>query len=165
MTFVDEDGVRRSMQWFGHRNKEELRRKRKYHETVMREIGGTSFPRMPDINNYVLPTYVDDPQPWEDVGDRRRGPRARQEHRRVLRVRQEQRPQLRAAIRRSADGPLNGRTRRRSRRRLRVVETNDKGIVVDGVKAIGTGTAFADWIHIGVFFRPGHSGRPDHLCR
>ena len=38
---------------------------------------------------------------------------------------------------------------------LRVVETNDKGIVVDGVKAIGTGTAFGDWIHIGVFFRPG----------
>ena len=35
MTFVDENGVRRSMQWFGHRNKEELRRKRKYHEMVM----------------------------------------------------------------------------------------------------------------------------------
>ena len=33
VTFVDEDGVRRSMQWFGHRNKEELRRKRKYHES------------------------------------------------------------------------------------------------------------------------------------
>ena len=27
--------------------------------------------------------------------------------------------------------------------------------MVDGVKAIGTGTAFGDWIHIGVFFRPG----------
>ena len=26
MTFVDEDGVRRSMQWFGHRNKEEDRK-------------------------------------------------------------------------------------------------------------------------------------------
>ena len=54
MTFVDEDGVRRSMQWFGHRNKEEVRRKRKYHETIMRELGGTSFPRMPDTNNYTL---------------------------------------------------------------------------------------------------------------
>jgi 3,5,6-trichloropyridin-2-ol/2,4,6-trichlorophenol monooxygenase len=30
--------------------------------------------------------------------------------------------------------------------------------VVDGVKAIGTGVAFADWIHIGVFFRPGIPG-------
>jgi 3,5,6-trichloropyridin-2-ol/2,4,6-trichlorophenol monooxygenase len=67
MTFVDEDGVRRSMQWFGHRNKEEVRRKRRYHETIMRELGGTSFPRMPDTNNYTLLTYVDDPQPWEDA--------------------------------------------------------------------------------------------------
>src|SRR5712691_7318809 len=75
MTFVDEDGVRRSMQWFGHRNKEEVRRKRKYHETIMREIGGTSFPRMPDTNNYTLLTYVDDPQPWEKsaVGAEGRG--------------------------------------------------------------------------------------------
>jgi aromatic ring hydroxylase len=33
---------------------------------------------------------------------------------------------------------------------LNVIETNDKGIIVHGVKAIGTGTAFGDWIHIGV---------------
>ena len=117
MTFVDEDGVRRSMQWFGHRNKEELRRKRKYHETIMRELGGASFPRTPDVNNYTLLTYVDDPQPWEDAGDRRRGPGAGQEHRRLLRVRARQRLQLRAAIRRSADGPLQRPMRRPGRRR------------------------------------------------
>ena len=75
VTFVDEDGVRRSMQWFGHRNKEEVRRKRRYHEIIMRELGGTSFPRMPDTNNYTLLTYVDDPQPWEKsaVGAEGRG--------------------------------------------------------------------------------------------
>ena len=43
---------------------------------------------------------------------------------------------------------------------LRIVEKNERGIVVDGVKAIGTGVAFADWIHIGVFYRPGIPGDP-----
>ena len=41
---------------------------------------------------------------------------------------------------------------------LRVVETNDEGIVVNGVKAIGTASAFADFLHLGVFFRPGAKG-------
>ena len=35
-----------------------------------------------------------------------------------------------------------------------MVATNDEGIVVDGVKAIGTGSAFGDFLHLGVFFRP-----------
>ena len=65
VTFLDEDGVRRSMQWFGHRNKEELKRKRLYQEVVLREIAGASFARTPDVNNYPLLTYVDDPTPWE----------------------------------------------------------------------------------------------------
>ncbi|MEN1889523.1 4-hydroxyphenylacetate 3-hydroxylase N-terminal domain-containing protein [Streptomyces mirabilis] len=38
---------------------------------------------------------------------------------------------------------------------LRVVATSDEGITVRGVKAISTGAAFGDWIHIGVFYRPG----------
>jgi aromatic ring hydroxylase len=38
------------------------------------------------------------------------------------------------------------------------VETNDEDIVVRGVKAIGTGTAFPDFIHIGLFYRPGSPG-------
>ena len=65
LTFLDEDGVRRSMQWFGHRNKKELKRKRLYHEVILREIAGASFARTPDVNNYPLLTYVDDPTPWE----------------------------------------------------------------------------------------------------
>src|SRR2546423_3035828 len=60
MTFVDKAGIRRSMPWFGHRTKEELRRKRKYPETVMPEMAGASFPRTPDVNNYVLPNYSGD---------------------------------------------------------------------------------------------------------
>jgi 4-hydroxyphenylacetate 3-monooxygenase/chlorophenol-4-monooxygenase component 2 len=61
MTYVDEAGERRSMMWFGHRTREELKKKRRYHETVMREMMGASFPRTPDVNNYVLTTYTDDP--------------------------------------------------------------------------------------------------------
>lgn len=64
MTFVDEEGVRRSMTWLQHRSKEELLRKRRYLETVQRELGGGAIPRTPDVNNYVLLTYVDDPEPW-----------------------------------------------------------------------------------------------------
>jgi 3,5,6-trichloropyridin-2-ol/2,4,6-trichlorophenol monooxygenase len=153
MTFVDTTGVRRSMQWFGHRNKEEIRRKRKYHETVMRELG-TSFPRLPDTNNYPLLTYVDDPQPWAKsaVGAEGRGL-----EKNIVEFFEFARdndlnctphfvdPQTdRSSIEAQARSPA-----------LRVAEINDKGIVVDGVKAIGTGAAFGDWIHIGVFFRPG----------
>ncbi len=62
-TFVDEAGVRRSMDWFIPSTKEELRRRRTYYETMMREVGGTSFSRMPDSSNAVLLTYIDDPEP------------------------------------------------------------------------------------------------------
>jgi 4-hydroxyphenylacetate 3-monooxygenase/chlorophenol-4-monooxygenase component 2 len=41
---------------------------------------------------------------------------------------------------------------------LRVVATNDEGILVNGVKAIGTATPFADFLHLGVFYRPGAKG-------
>ena len=41
---------------------------------------------------------------------------------------------------------------------LRIVSSNDAGIVVNGVKAIGTASAFADYLHMGVFFRPGAKG-------
>src|SRR6266576_3713958 len=154
MTFVDEDGVRRSMQWFGHRNKEEVRRKRKYHETIMREIGGTSFPRMPDTNNYTLLTYVDDPQPWEKsaIGAEGRGLANN-----IVEFFEFARNNDLNCTPQFVDPQADRSTTEAQARSpaLRVVETNDKGIVVDGVKAIGTGVAFGDWIHIGVFFRPG----------
>ncbi|MGY4622894.1 4-hydroxyphenylacetate 3-hydroxylase family protein [Bradyrhizobium sp. USDA 4486] len=154
MTFVDEDGVRRSMQWFGHRNKEEVRRKRKYHETVMREIGGTSYPRLPDTNNYPLLTYVDDPQPWEDASIGAEGRGLAKNAVDFFKFARENdlncTPQFvdPQADRSTPDAQAKSPA-------LRIVENNDEGIIVDGVKAIGTGTAFGDWIHIGVFFRPG----------
>ena len=41
---------------------------------------------------------------------------------------------------------------------LRILSTNDEGILVNGVKAIGTASAFGDFLHLGVFFRPGAKG-------
>lgn len=66
MTFVDEDGERRSMMWYRHVNAEELTRKRHYLETVIKKLGAGSTPRTPAANNYCLLTYADDPQPWSD---------------------------------------------------------------------------------------------------
>src|SRR5688572_9825457 len=57
MTFVDDDGVRRSMMWFRHTDAEGLRRKRIYLETVIKELGAGSAPRTPASNNYTLTTY------------------------------------------------------------------------------------------------------------
>ncbi|WP_326540425.1 4-hydroxyphenylacetate 3-hydroxylase family protein [Pseudorhodoferax sp.] len=157
LTYVDDTGERRSMQWFGHKTKEELKRKRKYHETVMREMAGASFPRTPDVNNYVLTTYIDDPEPWQAqaIGAEER-PLAKNIVRFVEFARQNDfncAPQF--------VDPQMDRSSPDAQQKspgLRIVEKNAEGIVVDGVKAIGTGVAFADWIHIGVFFRPGIPG-------
>ncbi len=75
LTFVDEDGVRRSMSWYQHRSKEELVRKRKYLEFIMKQFVAASCPRTPDSQNYMLVTYIDDPEPWEkaSVGAEGRG--------------------------------------------------------------------------------------------
>jgi aromatic ring hydroxylase len=154
LTFLDEDGVRRSMQWFGHRNKEELKRKRLYHEVVLREIAGASFARTPDVNNYPLLTYVDDPTPWEKSAI---GADGRNLAKNVVDFFKFARDHDLNCTPQFVDPQMDRSSPEAQARSpaLSVVGTNDKGIIVHGVKAIGTGTAFGDWIHIGVFFRPG----------
>jgi aromatic ring hydroxylase len=154
LTFVDETGGRRSMMWFRPRDVEGLRRRRKYYEAVARHLDATPYQRLPDANNSVLLTYIDDPTPWEEssVGTEGRG--------------------LAANIERwwqtFVDGDLNAgplfvdpqtdrgqESAQATSPALRVVSSNDEGIIVNGVKAIGTATAFTDYLHVGVFFRPG----------
>jgi aromatic ring hydroxylase len=154
MTFVDDDGERRSMMWFRHGNKEELRRKRRYLETVIRELDGGAAPRTPDVNNYPLLTYKDDPVPWSEqsVGTGGRDLVAGIEEFWDLVVAGD----LNAAP--AFVDPQADRSRESAQAEspaLRLVETREDGIVVRGVKAIATGAPFADYIHIGVFFRPG----------
>jgi aromatic ring hydroxylase len=154
MTFVDEAGERRSMMWFQHRTLEELQRKRRYLETVMRELGGGIIPRTPDVNNYPLLTYVDDPEPWSSQSV---GTGGRDLTKGILDFWNLVRNgDLNAAP--AFVDPQTDRSRESAQAEspaLQVVDTKEDGIVVRGVKAISTGTAFADWIHIGVFYRPG----------
>ncbi len=157
LTFVDDGGERRSMTWFQHRTKEALVRKRKYHEFIMKHFVAASMPRTPDVQNYILVTYIDDPGPWESASVGAEGRGLAQNIVAFYRHAMDNDlvcaphfvdPQ---ADRSSADAHGNSPA-------LRIVETNDEGIVVNGVKAIGTGSAFADFLHLGVFFRPGAKG-------
>lgn len=157
LTFVDETGERRSMMWFQHRNKADLVRKRQYHEFIMKNFVAASCPRMPDVQNYILVTYIDDPEPWEtaSVGAEGRGlaNNIRSFYQHAMDNDFVCAPHFvdPQADRSSPDAHAVSPA-------LRIVETNDKGIVVNGVKAIGTGSAFADFLHLGVFFRPGAKG-------
>ena len=164
MTFVDDDGERRSMMWFRRANKDELRRKRRYLETVIRELDGGAAPRTPDVNNYPLLTYVDDPEPWSEqalgTGGR----------------------DLVAGILQFWDlmvaGDLNAapafvdpqadRSREAAQAEspaLRVVQTREDGIVVRGVKAITTSTPFAQTTSTSASSSTPASPASDHLRR
>ncbi len=157
LTFVDRKGERRSMMWFLHRNKEELVRKRKYHEFIMKHFVAASLPRTPDVNNYMLVTYIDDPEPWEKAAIGAEGRNLAQGIRNFWQYAMDRDlnvaphfvdPQVdRSDPSAHAKSPC-----------LRIVETNDQGIVVTGVKSLGTASPFADFIHMGVFFRPGALG-------
>jgi 3,5,6-trichloropyridin-2-ol/2,4,6-trichlorophenol monooxygenase len=157
LTFVDAHGERRSMTWFRHCSKEQLVRKRKYHEFIMKHFVAASCPRTPDVQNYIMVTYIDDPEPWETSAI---GAQGRNLARNIT-----------AFYRHAMDNDLvcaphfvDPQADRSSAEAhgtspaLRIVETNDEGIRVNGVKAIGTGSAFADFLHLGVFFRPGAKG-------
>lgn len=153
-TFVDEHGVRRPMMWMRQRDKAELGRRRRYHDTVYRMFGRSMFGRMPDVNNGVFLTYIDDPQPWEDntVGYQAKGfaDNIRKFWERMV---QENLNVAPAVI----DPPVD-RSRPEAEAEspnCRVVEYRDDGIVIHGVKAVATGSAFADWLMVGVFWRPG----------
>ena len=157
LTYVDEGGVRRSMAWFQHRSKEELVRKRHYLEFIMKHFVAASCPRTPDSQNYMLVTYIDDPEPWEKAAIGADGRGLADNIRNFWRYAMDNDlvvaphfvdPQAdRSDPGAHAVSPA-----------LRIVATSDQGIVVNGVKAIGTATPFADFLHLGVFFRPGAKG-------
>ncbi|MEU1598558.1 4-hydroxyphenylacetate 3-hydroxylase N-terminal domain-containing protein [Streptomyces sp. NPDC005708] len=154
MTYVDEDGTRRSMMWFKNTNKEELKRKRQYHETIIRLLGAGSVPRSPDVNNSVFRTYVDDPAPWSEqsVGTDGRDLTAG-----ILDFYEELRAgDLNAAI--AFVDPQADRSRESAQAEspnVHVVSRSEEGIVVTGVKSVATGAVFADYINLGTFYKPG----------
>ncbi|GAW47986.1 MULTISPECIES: 4-hydroxyphenylacetate 3-hydroxylase N-terminal domain-containing protein [unclassified Nocardioides] len=157
MTFVDDQGERRAMIWYRQVDHEGLVRKRTYLEAIIRKFDGGSTPRTPAANNTCLITYVDDPQPWSDQSIGTGGRDLTAGIREFYQLVQDNDyncvpafidPQVdRSKDRTQVDSPA-----------LRVVSTNDDGIIVRGVKAVATGVPFADFIHLGVFVRPGMPG-------
>src|SRR5690242_6949265 len=123
----------------------------------MKHFVAASCPRTPDVQNYIMVTYADDPEPWETAAV---GADGRGLARNIVEF-------YRHAMDRDlvcAPHFVDPQADRSSTEAhgtspaLRVVSTNDDGIVVNGVKAIGTGSAFGDFLHLGVFFRPGAKG-------
>ena len=132
-------------------------RKRKYHEFIMKHFVAASCPRTPDVQNYIMVTYIDDPEPWEtaSIGADGRGlaNNIRTFYRHAMDNDLVCAPHFVDPQADRSDPGAHGTSPA-----LRIVESNDEGIVVNGVKAIGTGSAFGDFLHMGVFFRPGAKG-------
>ncbi len=112
------------------------------------------FARLPEVNNSLFITYIDDPEPWEQnsIGVDSAGFA----------------DNIRSFWAKMVEGDLNiapavidppvDRSRPEGQAEspnCRVVEHRDDGIVIHGVKACATGSAFSDWLMIGVFWRPG----------
>ncbi|MCF7553280.1 4-hydroxyphenylacetate 3-hydroxylase N-terminal domain-containing protein [Pseudonocardia sp. WMMC193] len=154
LTFVDEDGERRALHWMIPRDKQDVQRRRRYHEFWWRHFAGGMFCRPPASTNCVLFGVVDDPQPWEDnsVGH---GGRPLAQHIRDLwaRVRAEDSfltPMFvdvqydRSRPDSVAESPA-----------LEIVDRTEEGIVVHGWKSVGTPPVFGNEVVFGVFWRPG----------
>jgi aromatic ring hydroxylase len=154
MTFVDDDGERRSMMWFKPTDRQSLQRKRHYHETILRNLGAGAAPRSPDVNNSVFRTYIDDPQPWSDQSV---GTEGRDLVPGILDFYEVLRDgDLNAAI--AFVDPQTDRSRESAQAEspnVRVVSSDEDGIVVTGVKSVATGAVFADYINLGTFYKPG----------
>ena len=121
-----------------------------------------SFPRTPDTQNYMLVTYIDDPQPWEEaaIGAEGRGLAnniptfwnfAMDNDLVCARI---------SSIRRPT-APPNAHARSPA---LRIVETNDEGIVVNGVKRSAPARPSPTSCTWACSSAPA-SGRSDHLRR
>jgi len=157
LTFVDVDGVRRSRQWQDCSDRDGLRVKRQYHETILRKITGGSYGRLPDSHNYTFTTYADDPTVWETQSIGAEGRNLTQNIRDFLKLLREK--DLNCPL--NFVDPQTDRSGPEAQARspnLRIVEKTDAGIVVNGVKSVGTGIPFSDYMHIGCLFRPGIPG-------
>ena len=66
LTYVDDDGNRQSMHWFLPRSKEDVQRRRAYHEFWFRHFKGGIFTRPPAGMNVVMYAQADDPAPWAE---------------------------------------------------------------------------------------------------
>ncbi|ANS32598.1 FADH(2)-dependent monooxygenase TftD (plasmid) [Rhodococcus opacus] len=158
LTFVDDDGVRKSMHWFLPRTKADAARRRAYHEFWFRHFKGGIFTRPPAGMNVVMYAQIDDPEPWEEnaiVADGRKIPFADNIRAQWARVTTDDvalSPMfVDVQYDRGRDDAL-GETPM-----LSITEQNDKGIVVRGWKAMGTSLPFVNELLVGNLWRPGQT--------
>ena len=112
MTFVDESGERRAMMWLRQKDKEQLAWRRRYHDAIYRLFGAGYYGRLPEVNNCIFLTYIDDPEPWEanSLGvEAPAGCELRREHQVVLGLHRRQRHERRAGGDRPSRRPLAAR--------------------------------------------------------
>ena len=155
LTFIDADGVRRAKHWMMPTSKAQVVERRCYYDFIFRHFHGGMWSRLPCSNNTTLMVLNDDPQPWEDAAAIGKGRPFAQ--------------YIRNAWRELLDGDLAAAPMfidlqfDRSYKdvetakipMLRVAEERDDGIVVEGWKAVGTSTVFANWLNLGVLWNSG----------
>jgi len=157
LTFVDDNGQRQSMHWFLPRSKEDVVRRRKYHEFWFRHFKGGIFTRPPAGMNVVMYTQVDDPKPWAENSRFKKGHRdlsgnIERQWERVTREDLAISPMFldvqydRGRDDAMAETPM-----------LSIIDETDEGIVVRGWKAIGTSLPFVNELLIGNLWRPGQT--------
>ncbi|GAC1534369.1 MAG: 4-hydroxyphenylacetate 3-monooxygenase, oxygenase component [Marmoricola sp.] len=157
LTFVDEDGERQSMHWFLPRSKEDIVRRRKYHEFWFRHFKGGIFTRPPAGMNVVMYTQVDDQAPWAENSRFKSGQRDLNGN--------IQRQWDRVTGQDLAISPMfldvqydRGRDDSMAETpMLSIIEETDEGILVRGWKAIGTSIPFVNELLIGNLWRPGQT--------
>lgn len=161
LTYVDEDGIRRQGQWFLPKNKQELAFKRRYHETIVREIGFGQFGRTPDANATISITFIDDPDPWTEHSVGTEGKVVSENLINYWNL-------MKAGDLNVPPAVIDSQPNRSEQAAyhespdLRVIERNDAGIVVRGVKAVATGVVWGDRLLVGVYYRPGME--PDQIA-
>lgn len=157
MTFVDESGERRAMMWLRQKDKEQLAWRRRYHDAIYRLFGAGYYGRLPEVNNSIFLTYIDDPEPWQENSlgvEAPAGVSFADNIRSFWDYMVDNDMNVAPAV---IDPPVD-RSRPEAEAEspnCHVVRQGPDGIVVRGVKAIATASAFSDWLMVGVFWRPG----------
>ncbi len=154
MTFVDGGGVRRAMMWMRQGDKAGLVRRRLYHDRMYRLFGYSLFGRLPDVNNGVFLTLIDDPEPWEqntrDIDATGFADNIRRFWDRMVAENLNVGPAF-------IDPPVD-RSRAEAETEspnCRVIEKRADGVVIRGVKAVATASPFTDLLLVGTFWKPG----------
>jgi aromatic ring hydroxylase len=154
LTFVDpEDGERRSKAWKLPRSQADLVERRRFHEFWYREFFGV-FGRMPHSQNLSMFTMIDDPQPWEDTSVGSEGHNLAES---AVNMWKHLKENDLSCCPMFIDAQFD-RARPESmgmQPQVRIKETDDEGVLVEGWKPVVTNGAFSDEIHLGVLYRPG----------